>query len=195
MNSLDANSTLTDVAFAVCTALERGGEHAVLCGGSAATFYVPEKYESRDLDFVLHFGARTTAVDAALEPLGYVRSPEKLYRHPAARFTVEFPPGPLAIGSETITKYATEHHGDLVLYVYTPTDVVRDRFMHFWAWGDERALRVALDVAAACGAAIDVASIEAWTERELRDDPMYDGSRRDRFLVALAEAVTARRPR
>jgi len=130
MSSLDANSTLTDVAFVVCTALERAGEHAVLCGGSAATFYVPEKYESRDLDFVLHFGALTTTVDAALLPLGYVRAPEMLYRHPAARFTVEFPPGPTAIGSETVTKHATQHQGDLVLHVYTPTDVVRDRFMH-----------------------------------------------------------------
>jgi hypothetical protein len=54
MSSLDAESTLTDVAFIVCTALERAGEPAVLCGGSAATFYAPEKYESRDLDFVLH---------------------------------------------------------------------------------------------------------------------------------------------
>jgi hypothetical protein len=194
MSSLDANSTLTDVAFVVCTALERAREHAVLCGGSAATFYVPEKYESRDLDFVLHFGALTTVVDAALAPLGYIRAPEKLYRHPVARFTVEFPPGPLAIGSETVTKHATERRGDLVLHVYSPTDVVRDRFMHFWAWGDERALRVALDVAAACCPAIDVASIEAWTERELRAAPVYDRSRRDRFLVELESAVTRPRP-
>jgi len=34
---LDENSTLTDVAFIVCTALERAGEHAVLCGGSRCT--------------------------------------------------------------------------------------------------------------------------------------------------------------
>jgi hypothetical protein len=156
MSSLDENSTLTDVAFLVCTALARAGEHAVLCGGSAATFYAPEKYESRDLDFVLHFGALTTAVDAALAPLGYVRAPEKLYRHPAARFTVEFPRGPTAIGS------------------------------------DERALRVALDVAATCGPVVDVASIEAWTERELRDAPVYDRSRRDHFLRELESAVTRR---
>jgi hypothetical protein len=193
MSSLDANSTLTDVAFAVCTALERAGEHAVLCGGSAATFYAPEKYESRDLDFVLHFGALTTTVDAALAPLGYVRAPEMLYRHPKARYTVEFPKGPLAIGSETITQHATERRGDLVLHVYTPTDVVRDRFMHYWAWGDERALRVALDVAAACASVIDTASIQAWTDRELRDASVYDRGRRDRFLAELQLVVTPRR--
>lgn len=193
MSSLDSNSSLTAIAFAVCTALERAGEHAVLCGGSAATFYAPEMYESRDLDFVLHFGALTTTVDAALAPLGYVRAPEKLYRHPEARYTVEFPQGPLAIGSETISHHATERRDGLVLHVYTPTDVVRDRFMHYWAWGDERALRVALDVAATCWAAIDVASIHAWTERELRDAPVYDRGRRDRFLAELQRAVIPRR--
>ena len=66
---LDASSTLTDVAFGVCTALERADERAVLCGGSAATFYAPEAYESRDLDFILRFGGRAKTVDEALRPL------------------------------------------------------------------------------------------------------------------------------
>ena len=78
MTELPADATLTDVAFAVCTALERAGEHAVLCGGSAATFYIPEVYQSRDLDFVVRFGTRSIDVDAALNPLGYVRAPERL---------------------------------------------------------------------------------------------------------------------
>ena len=38
MKPLDATATLTDVAFAVCTALEHADERAILCGGSAATF-------------------------------------------------------------------------------------------------------------------------------------------------------------
>jgi hypothetical protein len=190
MSPLDASSTLADVAFAVCTALERAGEHAVLCGGSAATFYVPEKYESRDLDFVLRFGTLATTVDAALAPLGYVRAPETLYRHPEARFTVEFPTGPLAIGSETVTAHATEHQGDLLLHVYTASDVVRDRFMHYWAWGDQIALRVALDVAAARSFEIEAASIEAWTERELQAAPVYDRKRRDHFVAELRRALS-----
>ena len=189
---LDATSTLTDVAFAVCTALERADERAVLCGGSAATFYAPEAYESRDLDFILRFGARAKTVDEALRPLGYLRAPERLYRHPDVLYTVEFPTGPPSIGSETVTAYATEHRGDLLLHVYTPTDVVRDRFMHYWAWGDQRTLRVALDVAAAQSTKIDVPSIEAWTERELREAPVYDRGRRDHFLSELKRALNRR---
>lgn len=135
MSDLDSSATLTDVAFAACTALDGAGEVAVLCGGSAATYYAPDAYQSRDLDFVLRFAARARVVDDALRPLGYVRAPEGLYRNPRVVYTIEFPAGPLAIGSETITAYATERRGKLLLHVYTPADVVRDRFMHYWAWG------------------------------------------------------------
>ena len=185
MSELDGNATLTDVAFAACTALDAAGEVAVLCGGSAATYYAPDAYQSRDLDFVLRFAARARVVDDALCPLGYVRAPEGLYRHARIAYTIEFPSGPLAIGSETITSYATERRGESLLYVYTPTDVVRDRFMHYWAWGDQGALRVALSVAATRSADIDLPSIEAWTTRELDEAPVYDRNRRDYFLTEL----------
>ena len=192
MSDLDSTATLTDVAFAVCSALERAGVRAVLCGGSAATFYAPEVYQSRDLDFVLSFAVRAQEVDAALLPLGYERAPEQLYRHSTIPYTVEFPRGPLAIGSETVVTYATERRGDQLLHVYTPTDVVRDRFMHYWAWGDQWALRVALDIAAARSPAIDAVAIEAWTQREIAGDPIYDRGRRDHFLAELHRAVRAR---
>lgn len=189
MTPLDADATLSDVAFAVCTALERAGEHAVLCGGGAATHYAPHAYQSRDLDFVLRFSARARDVDAALRPLGYERAPEALYRHPSISYTVEFPPGPLAIGSETVDAYATETRGAMLLHIYTPTDVVRDRFMHYWAWGDQVALRVALDVAAVRSSDIDTEAITAWTERELTRDAIYDRKRRDHFLEELARVL------
>lgn len=61
---ITASSTIVDVAFAVCTALERAKIIAVLTGGSAATYYAPEAYQSRDLDFVitLRGGARPLGV-------------------------------------------------------------------------------------------------------------------------------------
>jgi hypothetical protein len=189
MRPLQVTATLTDVAFAVCTALEEAGEHAVLCGGSAATYYAPEAYESDDLDFVLRFGARRSAVDEALAPLGYVRAPGDLYRHPHIIYTLEFPAGPLAIGSETVSVHATDRRDGLFLHVYLPTDVVRDRFMHYWAWGDQRALRVALAVAAARRTQIDATAIEAWADRELRAEPILDRFRRDHFVAELRRAL------
>ena len=38
---INASSTLVEVAFEVCTALDASGYTAVLTGGSAATFYAP----------------------------------------------------------------------------------------------------------------------------------------------------------
>ena len=186
---LDASSTLTDVAFSVCTALERADERAILCGGSAATFYAPEAYESRDLDFILRFGARAKTVDEALRPLGYLRAPERLYRHPDVLYTVEFPTGPPSIGSETVTAYATEHSRRLAP-ARLHADRRGSRSLHaLLGMGDQRTLRVALDVAAAQSAKIDVPSIEAWTERELREAPVYDRGRRDYFLSELKRAL------
>lgn len=192
MSGLNANATLTDVAFAVCTALDRAGHHAVLCGGSAATFYAPEAYQSRDLDFVLSFSARARNIDPALLAVGYERAPEALYRHRTIPYTVEFPRGPLAIGAETVTVHATERRGAELLHIYTPTDVVRDRFMHYWAWNDQVALRVALDVARARSADIDVPTIRAWTEREITAAPIYDRSQRDFFLGELDRVLSSR---
>lgn len=54
---IDEHSSLDDVAFAACTALDEAGIRAVLTGGSAAVHYAPETMQSYDADFVLYFGA------------------------------------------------------------------------------------------------------------------------------------------
>lgn len=68
---ITATSTLTDVAFAVCTAMDGAGFTVVLTGGSAATYYAPEAYQSRDVDFVITL--RGKAGEKALESIGYKR--------------------------------------------------------------------------------------------------------------------------
>jgi hypothetical protein len=173
---------LVDVAFAACTALARAGETAVLCGGSAAAYYVPDLYQSLDVDFVVEVGAAPHVVDRALAALGYVRIAEGHYRHPTLPYALAFPIGPLAIGRELVTDWRTERRGDLLLHVYRPTDVVRDRFLHYWAWGDRTALDVAVAVARARAAEVDLEAFAGWTRRELAADASYDPSRIGRFL-------------
>ena len=184
---LGDGATLVDVAFAACTVLARAGETAVLCGGSAAAFYVPELYQSLDIDFVVEVGAAPHVVDRALATLGYTRRTEGHYRHPTLRYALAFPIGPLAIGREYITSWRTERRDDLLLHVYTPTDVVRDRFLHYWAWGDRTALDVALAVARTRRGDIDRDGLRAWTERELAVDRSYDTARVQRFFRLLGE--------
>ena len=187
---LAAGSTLIDVAFAVCTALDAIAERALLVGGSAATFYAPAAYQSRDCDFILTFGANSADITAALATIGFTRSPQNMFHHADVPFTVEFPKGPAFIGIDCIETFATVHRGDELLHVYTPTDVVRDRLMHFWAWGDFSALRVALDVAAAQQTAVDFDAIRSWTDREIANAPAaYNATRRDLFLGELRAAL------
>ncbi|HEY4442492.1 MAG TPA: hypothetical protein VGN14_18705 [Candidatus Elarobacter sp.] len=143
------DATLRDVAFAVCTALDRLGVHAVLCGGSAATVYAPEAYQSEDLDFVLSFGMEdASAVRDAVTSLGYTFK-NGMFFHAASRFTVEFPRGPLAIGTARIVATETIRDGDLVLHILSATDAVTDRLNKYAAWDDFSALHAAVAVATA----------------------------------------------
>lgn len=116
-------STLTDVAFAVCTALHRSSVTAVLTGGSAATHYAPEAYQSADLDFVVTVHAPGGGTE--LRKLGFTERGQ-VYRHPDTHFTLDFPRGPLAVGDELLTGWRTERRTGELLYVLTPTDSCRD---------------------------------------------------------------------
>lgn len=160
---IEPNATLREVAFAVGTALDRAGISAVLCGGSAATFYAPNVYQSEDLDFVLTFGTDGAVVKGALAALGF-RFENGLFSRPDVHFTVEFPKGPLSIGAETVKDVATVREGDKVLHVVTPTDAVRDRLNKFAAWDDFTALRAAVGVALAQD--VDLAEVRAFMHRE-----------------------------
>jgi hypothetical protein len=143
---IDRNTTLRDIAFAVGTALDCRGVRAVLCGGSAATFYAPDVYQSEDLDFVLAFGTDGAIVREALASLGY-HWESGMFFHPDSHFTVEFPRGPLAIGSKTVTDTVTLRDGDRLLHIVSATDSVCDRLNKFAVWDDFSALRAAVGVA------------------------------------------------
>lgn len=185
---LDSSATLVDVAFATCTALTHAGETAVLCGGAAAAYYVPARYDSPDLDFVVQIGAAPHIVDRALATIGYRRSLDGDYQHDRLPYTVEFPIGPLAIGRDLVTSWRTDQRGDEMLHVFTPTDVVRDRFLHYWVWGDRAALDVALAIVRSRDD-IDLDAFRAWTERERRTDVSYDPARVDYFFTSLAPST------
>ena len=184
---LPADCSLVDVAFAACTVLANAGETAVLCGGSAAAFYVPDLYQSLDVDFVVEVGAAPHIVDRALAALGYAWVAEGHYRHANAAVHAGVPDRPAGDRPRVRHRWSTQRRGAAVLHVYTPTDVVRDRFLHYWAWGDRTALEVALAVARVRSKDVDVAAIRAWTEREIAADPSYDATRVARFFRLLDE--------
>jgi hypothetical protein len=162
---IGASSTLTEVAYTVCTALGSAGFTAVLTGGSAATFYAPQAYLSDDLDFVL--ALRGTNGEATLRQLGYERSGD-FYVHPSSRFLLEFPPGPLAIGDDLVRTWSTFRQRGEILHVLTPTDSCRDRLASFW--NDFRGLEQALHVYRAQRKKVDLESVRVWCTRERQPD-------------------------
>ncbi len=158
------DATLREIALTVGTALDREGVHAVFCGGSAATFYAPQVYQSEDLDFVLTFGSEDgAATRRALESLGY-RFENEMFFHQASHFTVEFPRGPLAIGNDVVTNTETIREGDRVLHVVSATDVVRDRLNKYAAWDDFSALSAAVGVA--LEVPVDLDAVREFMRRE-----------------------------
>ncbi len=163
MSPIREETTLQDVCFAVCSALQRAGTVAVLTGGSAATYYAPESYQSLDADFVISFSADGVRAADAMRSLGYSER-GGIYFHELNRFTVEFPPGPLAVGNDLIQSYATVRRDDELLHVLSRTDCVRDRLSSFYYFTDRSALAAA--IAVALSGPIDLDSIERWSLRE-----------------------------
>jgi len=161
---LDATSSLVDVAFAVCTALDRAGTTAVLTGGSAATYYAPDAYQSADLDFVITFTASSEG-ERALLALGYSRR-DDFYEHLTSPFPLEFPPGPLMVGDDVITRWNTEQRDGALLHVLSPTDCCRDRLAAFLFWNDFSGLEQTLCVCRSQPDRVDLDSVRAWCQRE-----------------------------
>jgi hypothetical protein len=145
----------------VCSALHRTGITAVLTGGSAATFYAPESYQSRDADFIITVRADGGA--QVLANLGYMQR-GGTYEHRENAYTLEFPRGPLAVGDDLIQSWVTVRREEQVLHVLSRTDSVRDRLMWFYTSNDRTALHAAIGVAMSGSVNRDL--IKEWSSRE-----------------------------
>lgn len=163
--TIKADSSLRQVAFAVCTALDRAKVTAVLTGGGAATLYAPRAIQSYDLDFVLTVYTEQGSPASVLEGLGYSRTGHD-YRHRESAFALEFPPGPLAVGDELIESWDTLREKDRVLHVLSPTDSCRDRLAAFYHFKDRSSLKQAQAILNAQRKRIDLELIRRWSRRE-----------------------------
>jgi len=160
---LTAASTLSEVAIAVGAQLRRHGITAVLTGGACVSVYTDGSYVSKDADFVLQGRVQQTALDGALAALGFARKGDR-YVHPEVEFYLEFPPGPLAIGSDLAIQPAEVSIADEVALALSATDSCRDRLAAFYHWRDRQSLRLA--VAVARHQAVDLDVIQKWSRSE-----------------------------
>lgn len=162
---ISRTTSLRDVAFVVCTALHESGTEAVLTGGSAATVYAPQAYQSHDIDFIVTFSSPETEPGRVLAGLGY-REAGDHYEHARSELILEFPRGPLAVGGDLIHRWDTLREGDMLLHIITPTDSVRDRLAGFLFWSDRGSLDQAVAVASAMRNKVDLDAVGRWCRSE-----------------------------
>jgi hypothetical protein len=161
--NLTARSGARIVAASVARVLAETNIRAVLTGGGCASIYTAGIYQSVDLDFVLQSAATQSKLDEALARAGFERRGNQ-YFHPRARFYVEFPAGPLAIGKDYRIKPVELKVGGSRLLTLSPTDSCRDRLAAFLHWRDQQNLKTAVQIAVRNKVDLDL--IQSWCTRE-----------------------------
>jgi hypothetical protein len=155
--------SIAQLAAFIASHLAAHGIEVVLSGGACVAIYSKNKYVSQDLDFVGDLLAKRADVKAAMEEIGF-REKGRSFFHPQTKFSVEFPPGPLAIGDEFIKKTAVLKETTGNLHLLSPTDCVKNRLAGYYHWGDLQSLEQALLVTHA--QKVDLTEVERWSKKE-----------------------------
>ncbi len=158
---ISARTSLEDLAALVCSTLEAHGISVVLSGGAVVSIYSDTEYVSYDLDFVPIGLARK--VDAAMQGLGFEKT-QRHWTHPKSRYWVEFPPGPVAIGEETIRDFAERETRMGTLRLLAPTECVMDRLAWYFHDADTQCLEQAVEVATRHR--VDLKRIARWARNQ-----------------------------
>lgn len=115
--------------------LAKNGIETILVGGAVAAIYSDGIYKSGDLDFVLKTYS-AEMIPKVMKSIGFKLSQGRHYIHPKCDKFVEFVFGPVGIGDDIkIIPDEISIKGQ-TLYIYSPTDCIRDRlasYIHFKA--------------------------------------------------------------
>ena len=161
--TLTSRSTLANVAACVAQALARAKVLAVLTGEACATFYSKAEHQSYDLDFVLQSATTSERLNAIMACIDF-RATGNIYRHPRTDFFVEFPAGPLGIGSDIDIRPVVTRIAGIRVKALSPTDSCRDRLTAFYHWNDRQSLTTAVQIAK--HRRVNLNKIRAWSKRE-----------------------------
>ncbi|MCM2282017.1 MAG: hypothetical protein NDI61_09245 [Bdellovibrionaceae bacterium] len=129
------NCTEEEVWEYVAWTLAKNGIQTMLVGGAVAAIYSEGIYKSGDLDMVI-MSYMDEKVPELMKSIGFEKSSGRHYTHPKCEKFVEFVLGPPGIGDDIKIKPAVRKVEGQTLYLYSPTDCIRDRlasFIHFRA--------------------------------------------------------------
>lgn len=135
--SLSALQSLTNplevqlrAAAVITRVLERYGDHAVVVGGSAVSFYTGGAYLSRDVDLITTVSGNQLV--EVLAALGFERR-DGAWVHAETDVIVDFPAPPLAGDPERITRVQTDDGPVAVIGI---EDLLVDRLNAVVHWKD-----------------------------------------------------------
>lgn len=154
---------LGELAAYICTHLRMNGIPCVLSGGACVTIYSENRYQSYDLDFIEQEYTPREKLRVVLSGLGFSEE-HRYFRHEDTDYFIEFPAGPLSVGSEPVKKIDEMTFDTGTLTLLSPTDCVKDRLAAYYHWDDLQALDQAKMVAR--NYEIDLAEIRRWSEVE-----------------------------
>jgi len=98
-----------------------------------------------------------------MESIGFRRIGNH-YEHPRTPFFVEFPAGPVGIGTDTNVRPVVYRILGTRVRALSATDSCRDRLAAFYHWNDRQSLTTAVQIARHLK--VDLKAIRAWSARE-----------------------------
>ncbi len=155
-----------ELAAYVQSHLRIRGIEVVLSGGAVVGLYSSDKYVSKDIDLVNAWFADVERIELAMEAIGFHRVGKygRHFEHSESEQIVEFPPGPLSIGSSKAGKLQEIKFHTGTLKAISPTDCVKDRLAHYYHWNDQQCLQQAIMVAS--NNKIDLKDVRNWSRNE-----------------------------
>jgi len=175
--------TIGELAAFVCTYLKKYDITCVLSGGACVSIYTTNRYQSYDLDFIENVSTGRKKIRDILSEIGFSED-NRYFKHPETNYFVEFPPGPLSVGYEPVTKTNEIKLCTGKLSLLSPTDCVKDRLAAYYHWDDRQSLEQALLVAEYN--TVNLKEILKWSDGEGKKKEF--GKIREQF-VSLQKAI------
>lgn len=124
------NCTEEEVWLYVAWHLAKNGIHTILVGGAVAAIYSEGAYKSGDLDLVLKTYIEGK-ISSVMNEIGFHNNGGRHYVHPDCDKFVEFMFGPAGIGDDIQIIPNERTIEGQTLYIYSPTDCIRDRLASY----------------------------------------------------------------
>jgi len=137
------NMKLGELAAYICSELLSNGIRCVLSGGACVAIYSKNKFMSYDLDFIDNAFTPRKKIKEVLGKIGFYEE-NRYFKHKKTEYFIEFPSGPLSVGSEPVKEICELEFSTGKLLIISATDCVKDRLAAYFYWDDLQSLEQAI---------------------------------------------------